>query len=235
MIRRHRDSVQGQLHMRTITTLLRMVLQLNNFEFNGDHYLQVGGTAMGTRVAPTFANIFMAHFERQHVYSYPLQPSMWLRFIDDIFMLWDHGQHELSSFIDHLNQAHDTIKFTRESSPHKVHFLDMWVIKTGTCLHTDLYVKPTDCNATLHFRSAHPTHCRRGIRSHTQDFLKHGLIKVKHFIDRGYPKGPLLQDLLRATLQDRTLLVQATCQTPTQQQAQPQILVTTFHPAFKGL
>lgn len=39
--------------MKTILTLLRMVLEINNFEFNGQLYLQVGGTAMGARVAPT--------------------------------------------------------------------------------------------------------------------------------------------------------------------------------------
>ena len=34
---------------RTVLELLREVLHKNNFEFNGKHYLQVGGTAMGTR------------------------------------------------------------------------------------------------------------------------------------------------------------------------------------------
>ena len=36
-----------------------MVLTMNNFEFNGEHYLQVGGSAMGTRLAPSYANLFM--------------------------------------------------------------------------------------------------------------------------------------------------------------------------------
>lgn len=37
----------------TTSKLLTLVLEKNNFSFNGRHYLQVGGTAMGTRVAPT--------------------------------------------------------------------------------------------------------------------------------------------------------------------------------------
>ena len=39
--------------------LLGYVLKSNVFEFNGEYCLQIIGTAMGTRVAPTFANIYM--------------------------------------------------------------------------------------------------------------------------------------------------------------------------------
>jgi hypothetical protein len=39
----------------SIIRLLNMVLIMNNFELNGDHYLQIGGTAMGTRAAPNYA------------------------------------------------------------------------------------------------------------------------------------------------------------------------------------
>ena len=46
-----------------ILELLKLVLQSMNFTFNDDHYLQVGGTAMGTGVAPNYANLFMDRFE----------------------------------------------------------------------------------------------------------------------------------------------------------------------------
>ncbi len=52
----------------SIPDLLELILKLNNFEFNGEHYLQIGGTAMGTKVAPSLANIFMGDFEEKHVY-----------------------------------------------------------------------------------------------------------------------------------------------------------------------
>ena len=43
--------------------LLEKVLKTNNFDFAGRHFLQVGGTAMGTKVAPSFANTFMGWLE----------------------------------------------------------------------------------------------------------------------------------------------------------------------------
>ena len=108
----------------SLCTLLQMVLSMNNFRFNGKHFLQTAGTAMGTRVAPTYANIFMSDFEDRHVYTYDKQPTLWVRFIDDIFLIWPHGEPELVKFIEHLNSVHRTIKFTSEISKQSVNFLD---------------------------------------------------------------------------------------------------------------
>ena len=48
----------------------------------------------------------------KYVYTYPLQPQLWKRFIDDIFLIWPHGMNSLTKFIEHLNTVHPTIKFT---------------------------------------------------------------------------------------------------------------------------
>jgi len=37
---------------------LRLILQENSFQVNGKKYLQTHGTAMGTKIAVAFANIF---------------------------------------------------------------------------------------------------------------------------------------------------------------------------------
>ena len=65
---------------------LELVLTNNHFEFNGKYYYQLSGTAMGAKLAPSYANIFMTKFEEKYVYTYPLQPKLWRRFIDDIFI-----------------------------------------------------------------------------------------------------------------------------------------------------
>ena len=40
--------------------LLEIVLKKNIFEFNGKVYKQLQGSAMGTRVSPAYANLFIA-------------------------------------------------------------------------------------------------------------------------------------------------------------------------------
>lgn len=43
--------------------LLDINLRRNDFEFDGQFYLQIKGTAMGKKFAPAYANIFMAEWE----------------------------------------------------------------------------------------------------------------------------------------------------------------------------
>lgn len=52
-----------------ITTGLRLILENNFFKYDGKIYHQTKGTAMGTRVAPSHANLFMGLFEKQYIDS----------------------------------------------------------------------------------------------------------------------------------------------------------------------
>ena len=60
--------------------LLKLVLHNMYFEFNGEHYIQVGGTAMGTALAPNHANIFMDKFETKALKNYHIKPLIFQRF-----------------------------------------------------------------------------------------------------------------------------------------------------------
>ena len=73
--------------------LIHTILTTNNFTFNGSHYLQIHGTAMGTRMAPSYANIFMGHLEQSFLQTHPQQPLSWWRYIDKVFLIWTHGEH----------------------------------------------------------------------------------------------------------------------------------------------
>ena len=110
-----------------ITSPLRMSFTKNNFTFEDEHYLQIQGIykskAMGTRMAPSYANLFMAHLEGQILESMDLRPNVWWRFIDDIFLLWSHGEEQLKEFVELINNMHPTIKFTAEWSYRSVSFL----------------------------------------------------------------------------------------------------------------
>ena len=57
--------------------------------FNSRNYLQTKGGAMGTICAPSYTNIFMDHFEKKLIYPFINGfPLIYLRFIDDIFLIW---------------------------------------------------------------------------------------------------------------------------------------------------
>ena len=51
--------------------LIQLVLTKNSFVFNKFNYLQIHGTAMGTRMAPSYANLFMGKFEWKSIEHVP--------------------------------------------------------------------------------------------------------------------------------------------------------------------
>ena len=60
-----------------IRTLAKLVLTSNYFTFNGKMYLQKQGTAMGTRMAPNYAMIFMHSVEQEIFKNSKLKPMVW--------------------------------------------------------------------------------------------------------------------------------------------------------------
>ena len=112
---------------------------------------------MGTRMAPNYAIIFMHYLESNMLNQSTLKPKIWLKFIDDTFMIWQHGIQTLTLFMDMLNSHHPTIKFTYEYNTKEIAFLDTIVYKnTSNQLFTRAYHKPTDNKQYLHFHSVHP-------------------------------------------------------------------------------
>ena len=85
--------------------MLRLILRENSFQFVGKNYLQVQGTAIGTKMAVAFANIFMSAIQIEIINKSPPKPlvSLWKRFIDDIFSLWNVDKGEVYSFIELAN------------------------------------------------------------------------------------------------------------------------------------
>ena len=99
-----------------LCSLISFILSHDNFVFDDHDYLQTSGTAMGTKMAPCFANIFMASIEQTFIDSSPLTPLFYVRFVDDIFMIWTHGSEELEQFTTRANSTHLSMKFTTEIS-----------------------------------------------------------------------------------------------------------------------
>ncbi len=203
----------------SLVNLTKLVLSKNAFAFNNEFYVQTGGTAMGTKMAPSYANIFMSSFEDKFVYTYPLQATIWLRYIDDIFMIWPHGEDELNKFVTHLNSCHNTIKFTTEVSKSHTNFLDTTVfVAENRSLKTRLYCKPTDTHDYLLYNSCHPAHCKEGIPysqflrirricTDIADFEISASMLTSHFTRRKYPDRIITDAIERARSQDRHSLL----------------------------
>ena len=150
-----------------ICDLIRMVLTLNKFSFNNEDYLQKHGIAMGTRTVPfSYVNLFMEKFEQQAIDNSVLKPFIWWRFIDDIFMIWTHGEEHLKTFIGYLNSIHPSIKFCHEYSNYQhqtLPFPDVQVYLINNHIQTNRHTKPTDKHQYVLKTSRHPNHTKKAI------------------------------------------------------------------------
>jgi hypothetical protein len=127
----------------------------NNFMFNGEQYLEIIGTANGTKMALSYADIFMGRLKRRLLYHSPPKPLSWLRFIDNIEMKSVDGHESLNDFIDMANSFHNSIKFTVDISTSKNRFLDTTATLTNGEIEFNLHTKPTDYHLYLMPSSCH--------------------------------------------------------------------------------
>ena len=188
-----------------VTTLMWLILTLNNFVFNGINYLQVKGIAMGTNASSSYSTIYMAKFEGTYIIGLY---TTYLRYIDDIFMIWTDTKEKFEQFIKELNLKHPSIKSDCKISAKEVDFLDITVyIDKNNRLQTKLYKKPTDRQNYLHRKSEHPESLKKSI-PHSQalrikricsndEELKNSCKALKN--ERGYDEQETEQQITRAS------------------------------------
>ena len=87
--------------MLQITSLLEFCHNNTYFLFWGKYYEQVQGAAIGSPISPLIANIFMEEFEVKALSSTPNPPSLWLRFVDDTFVI-NKAEHS-QALLQHIN------------------------------------------------------------------------------------------------------------------------------------
>ena len=175
---------------------------------------------MGTKMALSYANLFLGFFVANALENAPFKPHTWLRYIADIFMIWTDGLNNLKIFIDYLNNIHSTIKFTSSHSFTNIPFLDFSVSLTDDgSLSTDLYTKPTDKHQHLLYSSCHPLHTKKAIPfsqalrlrricSTNATFNTRAAQLTTYLLKRGYNRNFVTKQIRRASDIPRRLTLQ---------------------------
>ena len=89
-----------------------------------------------------------------------IQPWIWFRYIDDIFIIWTANEKVLDEFLNRLNRFQPNLRFTQKHLRERLNFLDVTVkIEKGEFV-TDPYCKSTDGHQYLHFESCHTSHTK---------------------------------------------------------------------------
>ena len=96
-----------------IMDLLNLCLASTYFQYNGKHYKQLNGTAMGSPVSVVVAEIVMQNIEESALSTCRQTIPLWLRYVDDTFTAVRHD--EIDAFHHHLNEQNTDIQFTLRS------------------------------------------------------------------------------------------------------------------------
>ena len=68
------------------------------------------GCAMGTKCGPSYAVIFMGWFEEKFIFTLLTKLSdFYLRFIDDIFLIWNGAKAKFDSILKKINLCHSNL------------------------------------------------------------------------------------------------------------------------------
>ena len=204
----------------TIIRLAELVLNLNSFQFNDAFYKQVSGVAMGTKMGPSYACLFMGHIESQILSSYsgPI-PEYFGRYIDDCLIISSLSEQELLNFVEFANNFNTSIKFTHEISHESISFLDILIRLNDGSLSTSVHFKPTASHSYLDYNSSHPLATRNSIPysqflrlrrlcSDDIDFQIQSKSMVSKFLNRHYPPSVVLKALSKAQQVPRTSALQ---------------------------
>ena len=136
--------------------LLNLCLTSTYFQYNGKHYKQLHGTAMGSPVSVVVAEIVIQNIEERALATYKRTLTLWLRYVDDTFTAVD--KDEIDDFHEHLNGQNADIQFTKEIEENgKIPFLDYLVTRDNNELRTTIYRKPTRTDRLLDQSPYNPT------------------------------------------------------------------------------
>ena len=130
------------------------VLKINYFEFGNKIKQQISVTAIRIKYVPPYACIFMSNLENEFLDGQHLQLLVRLRYIDNTFFIWTHGEESLKKFLEEFHGFNQDIIFTYVCSVENIPFLD---------LKAELHVKPTDRQQYLYLSSAHPNHTKGSV------------------------------------------------------------------------
>ena len=95
------------------------------------------------------------------------KPTVWKRYIDNVFSLWDISKPDIEQFIEQAHSHHSTIKFTAEISETETTFLDTVIykgerFKEQSIVDIKTHFKPTETFQYTYYTSCHPSSVKIG-------------------------------------------------------------------------
>ena len=165
-----------------IVDLVSVATKGQLFQFNGALYEQTDGVDMGFPLGPLLANVFMSHIEENLEREGKL-PSSYRRYVEDTLTIMPNIE-TASNFLDTLNKAHSSIKFTMETDCNgMLPFWGIQLLNRSPQIETKVYVRPTNSGLLLHNQNNVDNRYKEGLLRKMLDRAHHLSSSWTHFSD----------------------------------------------------
>ena len=153
------------LSTQELVQLLEFSLNATYLCFRGRVYRQTYGTAMGSPVSVSVANLVMEDVEERALSTFDVHLPFWKRYVDDTCTAVPGDR--VQDLLQHLNQVEESIKFTvEEESSGSIPFLDVLLRhELDGSVSTSVYRKATHTDRYLDFESHHPLSHKKSVIS----------------------------------------------------------------------
>ena len=230
--------------------LLKILLENNEFEFNGHLYKQILGASMGAVPSPEACDLRLFEILENIIkkYSHKNKIVAHFRYRDDGFMVIDATKSEILELFELANLEHRYLKFTFNIHMNEAVFLDTKVhkgqrFKQSGVLDFETFIKPTETFMYLHRKSAHPNATFKGfvkgeiirhMRNTSDPHKTEQLISQfkRRLISRGYLASEIDNIISETKTINRLDLLK---NRKIKSNGPPSVFVTKYNPAAKKL
>jgi hypothetical protein len=138
----------------------KIVTQQNYFKNNDQIIVQKDGLAMGAPSSSIISEIFLQNIEQKYLPSIAKKHKLinYLRYVDDILIVYDTQQTDITSLLADFNSLHPRLHFTKENEQNnQLNYLDITIHRQQNNIKISVYRKPTYTDIIISFTSNHPT------------------------------------------------------------------------------
>ena len=116
------ENFKPSMNKKALIELVIISVEFMSFSCNGQYFDQKDGLFIDSPTSPAFAELYIQRVEEIHVYRMIHTPRLWLRKVDDTFVITKYDKIET---LHELNKFNRKVQFTYESATNNtVPFLD---------------------------------------------------------------------------------------------------------------